>query len=74
MRLKIEPCSFSTLREKIGSLLYQDNGTPNFVFPYEFDTLQTQGDVTLLIVAEDLHHLEYVEKELLSKLEIAAFN
>ncbi|NEO15405.1 MULTISPECIES: hypothetical protein [Moorena] len=74
LRIKIEPCSFSTLREKIGSLIYQGNSTQNFVFPYEFDTLRTQGDVTLLIVAEDLHHLEYVEKELLSKLEIAALN
>jgi hypothetical protein len=62
-RASIEPCSFEALRERLAPILY-DGTTLNCVFPYDCDTLSENGKFTPVLVAEDMYHIEHLEKAL----------
>lgn len=58
-----EPCSYEELVKRIEPVLYDGSGI-NCVFPYDCDTLSQNGKFTPVLVAEDMYHIDYLERAL----------
>ncbi|MFT5698273.1 MAG: hypothetical protein ACI8ZB_001127 [Desulforhopalus sp.] len=65
IEIKTKPCSFVELADCFQGILY-DGKRQNPFFPYNYNALETTGDFAVVLLAEDLNHLVYLEK-LLSK-------
>ena len=57
------PCTFNELKSRIAPLLY-DGLRINSVFPFDCDELSHNGSFAALLVAEDLYHIDYLERTL----------
>ena len=57
------PCTFNELRSRLAPLLY-DGKRINAVFPFDCDELSHNGSFAALLVAEDLYHIDYLERTL----------
>lgn len=58
-----QPCTFKELVKRIEPVLYNGSGI-NCVFPYDCDTLAQNGKFTPVLVAEDMYHIDYLERAL----------
>lgn len=58
-----EPCSYSTLIKQLGSLMY-DGTSINRIFPYDCDTLSINGTFAVVLMAEDMYHIDFLEQAL----------
>lgn len=61
IKIKTPPCSFLELADRIQSILY-DGEKINSVFPYNCSSLGSTGDFAVILLAEDLKHLIYLEE------------
>lgn len=61
IKIKTRPCSFVELADRFQDILY-DGKKQNSVFPYNCNALETTGDFAVILLAEDLNHLVYLEK------------
>lgn len=59
----IEPCRFEVFLEKLSPVLY-DGSKLNSVFPFDCDLIETTGSFEVLLLAEDLYHLDFLERTL----------
>lgn len=62
-RASTEPCTFEELVRRIEPVMYDGSGI-NCVFPYDCDTLPENGKFTPVILAEDMFHVDYLERAL----------
>ncbi|RMD85602.1 MAG: hypothetical protein D6808_04920 [Candidatus Dadabacteria bacterium] len=60
-----EARSFEELKGTMRDLLY-DGTKINVVFPYDCDTLSETGTFAVVLLAEDMYHIEYLEEGLKS--------
>lgn len=60
IKVTTEPCSFVELADRLQEILY-DGTRHNSVFPYNCNALGTTGDFAVILLAEDLNHLVYLE-------------
>lgn len=65
IKIKTRPCTFSELTARIHDIIY-DGEKVNSVLPYNCRLLGVSGAFSVLLLAEDLNHLKYLE-ELLSE-------
>jgi len=63
IKIKVKPCSFSELIEKLGPLLYDGNKL-NSVFPYNCNSIQSNGCFAIVLFSEDYNHLAHLEQSL----------
>lgn len=63
IKITIEPCSFSSLIERLGRLLY-DGHRLNSVFPYNCNAIGLNGCLSVILIGEDFSHLEHLELSL----------
>lgn len=63
IKIKTAPCTFLKLTERIKSLLYDGNKL-NSVFPYNCDGLLETGNFAVILLAQNLYHILYMEKSL----------
>ena len=63
MKLKITPCSFNELKEKLKSYLY-DGVKINSIFPYNCEALSDTGFFSLVLLAENIETISILENEL----------
>lgn len=61
IKIKTRPCSFDDLAKRIAPILY-DGGKANSVFPLNCDALPLTGDFAVILLAEDLNHIVYLEQ------------
>jgi hypothetical protein len=61
IKIKTLPCSFSELTQRIENVLF-DGKKMNSVFPYNCNALPSTGDFAVILLAEDLNHLVYLEQ------------
>ncbi len=61
IKINTLPCSFSELTQRIANVLY-DGKKINSVFPYNCHELPSTGDFAVILLAEDLNHLIYLEQ------------
>jgi hypothetical protein len=61
IKIKTKPCIFAELAERIHDILY-DGEKVNSVFPYNCSSLRASGTFSILLLAEDLNHLMYLEQ------------
>lgn len=62
-KARTKASSFNELKEQLTSLLY-DGSKINVVFPFDVEILPTTGAFTLILLAEDIYHIEYLEQAL----------
>ncbi len=60
IKIKTQPCTFPQLADRIHDILY-DGEKVNSVLPYNCRSLSVNGDFSVLLLAEDLNHLTYLE-------------
>lgn len=60
----VAPCAFEDLARRCASLLY-DSQRVNSFFPFDCDALPLNGSFNALLIAEDLDHLDGIERALL---------
>ncbi len=72
IKIKTLPCSFFELTQRIENVLY-DGKKINSVFPFNCNALPLTGDFTVILLAEDLNHLIYLEQLLKAKLNVSVF-
>jgi hypothetical protein len=60
IKIRTEPCTFSELTDRIHDILY-DGEKVNSVLPYNCRALRVSGAFSVLLLAEDLKHLTYLE-------------
>ncbi|NOQ25776.1 MAG: hypothetical protein GQ564_10485 [Bacteroidales bacterium] len=63
MKLKITPCSFNELKEKLKSYLY-DGVKIDSVFPYNCEALSDTGYFSLILLAENTETISILENRL----------
>lgn len=63
LKTKIRPCSFLELIKRMESILY-DGKKINCVFPYDCKALSTFGDFAVLLLAENLDQIIFLENSL----------
>lgn len=63
IKIKVKPCSFFELIEKLGPLLYNGNKL-NSVFPYNCNSIQSNGCFAIVLLSEDYNHLAHLEQSL----------
>lgn len=63
IKIKTPPCSFRKLTQRIESVLYDGNKL-NSVFPFDCDALPSTGDFAVVLLAEDLDYIAYLEESL----------
>ena len=63
MKLKITPCSFNELKEKLKSYLY-DGVKINSIFPYNCEALSDTGCLSLVLLAENTEIISILENVL----------
>ena len=61
IKIKTKPCTFAELAERIHDILY-DGEKVNSVLPYNCSSLRASGTFSILLLAEDLNHLMYLEQ------------
>jgi hypothetical protein len=61
IKIKTPPCSFFELTQRIANVLYDGEKT-NSVFPFNCNALPLTGDFAVILLAEDLNHLIYLEQ------------
>jgi hypothetical protein len=61
IKIKTRPCSFFELADRIQAILY-DGEKINSIFPYNCNSLSLTGDFAVILLAEDLNHLIYLEE------------
>ncbi len=61
IKIKTRPCSFLELADRIQNILY-DGAKINSIFPYNCNALDSTGDFSVILLAEDLNHLIYLEE------------
>ncbi|MDC0359077.1 hypothetical protein OAO01_09695 [Oligoflexia bacterium] len=62
-KAETDPCSYAELVRRIESVLY-DLSKPNAVFPIDCDTLPYNGKFSPVIIAEDIYHIQHLERAL----------
>jgi hypothetical protein len=60
LRAKGELATFEDVRKRLSPILF-DGIRKNSVFVFDTDSLPTNGSVGILIAAEDMYHIEYLE-------------
>jgi hypothetical protein len=65
-KAQTQACSFKDLQEQLTDLIY-DGKRINSVFPFDCDLLEQKGELTIIIFAEDLYHIDYIQDLLLQK-------
>ena len=63
IKTKTRPCSFLELTKRMGSILY-DGKKINCVFPYDCKALSTFGNFAVLLLAENLDQIIFLENAL----------
>jgi len=63
MKLRITPCSFNGLKEKLKSYLY-DGVKTNSIFPYNCEALSDTGYLSLILLAENTEAISILENVL----------
>jgi hypothetical protein len=63
MKLKINPCSFNELKEKLKSYFY-DGVKTNSIFPYNCEALSDTGYFSLILLAENTEAISILENVL----------
>lgn len=63
MKLKITPCSFNELKEKLKSYIY-DGIKTNSIFPYNCEALSDTGSISLILLAENTETISILENGL----------
>jgi hypothetical protein len=63
IKITINPCSFTELTEMLGPLLF-DGNKRNSVFPYNCDTIESNGCFAIILLSEDYNHLVHLEDSL----------
>lgn len=61
IKIKTRPCTFPQLADRIHDILY-DGEKVNSVLPYNCRSLGVSGAFSVLLLAEDLNHLTYLEE------------
>ncbi len=61
IKIKTQPCSFLELADRIQGILC-DGEKINSIFPYNCSSLSSTGDFAVILLAEDLNHLIYLEE------------
>ena len=61
IKIKTKPCSFPQLAKRIHHILY-DGEKVNSVLPYNCRSLDVNGAFSVLLLAEDLNNLTYLEE------------
>jgi len=61
IKIKTQPCTFPELADCIYDILY-DGKKVNSVLPYNCRSLSVSGAFSVLLLAEDLNHLKYLEE------------
>lgn len=61
IKIKTQPCAFGGLVDRIDDILY-DGEKVNSVVPYNCRSLHVTGAFSVLLLAEDLNHLTYLEE------------
>lgn len=61
IKIKTQPCTFPELSDRIRDILY-DGQKVNSVLPYNCSSLSVSGAFSVLLLAEDLNHLTYLEE------------
>ena len=60
MKLKITPCSFNELKEKLKSYIY-DGIKANSMFPYNSEALSETGNISIIFLAENTESISVLE-------------
>jgi hypothetical protein len=63
IKIKTSPCSFLDLNKRIEPVLF-DASRLNSVFPFNCNALPLTGDFGVVLLAEDLDHIYYLEESL----------
>ena len=63
IKIKTQPCSFIELTERVGPVLF-DGCKLNSIFPFNCDDLPITGEFAVVLLAEDLYHIDYMEVSL----------
>jgi hypothetical protein len=63
IKIKTQPCTFPELADHIHDILYSGEKV-NSVLPYNCRSLSVSGVFSVLLLAEDLNHLTYLEEVL----------
>lgn len=61
IKIKTQPCTFPELADRIRDIIY-DGEKVNSVLPYNCRSLNVSGAFSVLLLAEDLNHLKYLEE------------
>ena len=59
-KARTKPISFNNLKNLISELIY-DGRRINSVFPFDCDLLEKTGEMTVIIFAEDVYHIDYLQ-------------
>ena len=62
MKIKTLPCSFTELKERLKSALF-DGGKLNSVFPFNCEELTNNGRFSLIFLAENIENISILEQE-----------
>ncbi len=65
-KAKTIPTTFDQFRLTISEVIY-DGKRINSVFPFDCDLLEEKGELTILIFAEDVYHIDYLQDVLSQK-------
>ena len=63
IKIKTSPCSFLDLNKRIEPVLF-DGSRLNSVFPFNCNALPLTGNFAVVLLAEDLDHIYYLEESL----------
>ncbi|RLI99380.1 MAG: hypothetical protein DRP08_07210, partial [Candidatus Aenigmatarchaeota archaeon] len=63
IKIKTPTCSFSELTERIKPVLYDGNKL-NSVFPFNCDALALTGDFAVVLLAENVERISFLEESL----------
>ena len=61
MKIKTTPCSFNELREHLKPHLF-DGAKINSILPYNCDSLPDTGSFSIILLAENMNHISYLEQ------------
>lgn len=62
-KASVPPCSYNELTERLSPILF-DGARKNSVFPFDLDTLSSNGQFAPLLLGEDMYHIEFLESAL----------
>ena len=64
-KAQTQPCAFEELKNNLSDIIY-DGQKINSVFPFDCELIEQNGQVTIIIFAEDMFHIDYFQ-DLLSQ-------